>query len=207
MADVILAHTEAAATRAARVAEKLRALGYQVRTDFEAAGPLSPHARRRRAAAIDSAACFVVLWSKDAAEAPALLEAAARAKAAGKLMLARLDAASPPLRLKALDLSSWSGRDTRPWRAFAARIAQASGRGSRRRAAPAERRAAPTPSPRAPQAARAKQGGAGPAIAFAAALALMIAGAAGVYVYASAVGLPPEIAAALPPQLTNLLTR
>jgi hypothetical protein len=51
----------------------------------------------------------VVLWSKDAAEAPALRAAADRALAAGKLALARLDASAPPLGLSAVDLSAWKG--------------------------------------------------------------------------------------------------
>lgn len=161
MSEIILTHAPDAAQRAARVAKKLEALGFTVRSEFDIAGALSPHARRRRAAEIDKAACLLVLWSKHAAGAPALLDAAARAQAAGKLKLARLDTAAPPAALRraaAIDLSGWSGRDTRAWRAIVA------GLGAAPAATPARRSTAPAASAAAVAPAQ-KKSGAGAAIA------------------------------------------
>src|SRR5262249_8842350 len=84
MAEIIVTHAADAAQRARRVAEKLSSLGYVVRQDLDAEANLGPHGRRKLAAAIDQAGVVLVLWSKDAQAAPALIEAASRAKAKGK---------------------------------------------------------------------------------------------------------------------------
>src|SRR5262245_58070384 len=94
MTDVIVSHAADDAQRAALVAEKLSAMGYDVRRqpgDNEARAPFT---RRRLRAEIAAAHCVVVLWSRAAQTAPALKQAAIQARAAGKLTLARLDAAA-----------------------------------------------------------------------------------------------------------------
>lgn len=157
MTEIIVTHAPDAAAHAARVAKKLAALGFKVRHKAEVARTLSPHARRRRAAEIDKAARLLVLWSKDAAAWPAILDAAACARAAGKLTLARLDAAAPPAglrRAQAADLSNWLGRDTPRWRAL---VAALSAKGPARANA-RQRVGAPAPVSALP--ARTKAGGA-----------------------------------------------
>lgn len=141
MTDVILTHAPEAAARAEKIARKLAALGYKVRADLDADAALSPHGRRRLAADIDKAAVVLVLWSKDAANAPALIEAASRAKAKGKLALARLDTAAPALG-RAVDLSNWTGRDTRPWLSLVASL-----RAKAAPATPSGRKTASAPAP------------------------------------------------------------
>ncbi len=47
-------------------------LGFQVRQDDDIFRALSPFERRKLAADIDKAACVLVLWSREAADAPAL---------------------------------------------------------------------------------------------------------------------------------------
>jgi len=104
----MLAHAPEEAERAALVAEKLESLGFQISTD--AAMALSPFERKRLRAEIEQAACVLVLWSRGAADDPVLKAAAAHA--AGKLKLARLDAAQAPARAgwaSAADLSAWRG--------------------------------------------------------------------------------------------------
>lgn len=181
MAEIIVTHAPEAAARAKQVAEKLGALGFTVRNGFDVAGA-SPFVRRKRAAAIDKADRVLVLWSKDAP--PALLETASRARAKGKLAFARLDAAAPPpgLRPKAIvDLSAWSGRETRAWKSLIATLGPAP-RGAGAKRAPA--RTASTPSTTEAK----KGGGAGAWIA-----ALLVLGAlgAGGYFFALQAGLLP----------------
>ncbi len=185
LSEIIVTHGPDSAARGARVAKKLGALGFKVRNELDIDGALSPHARRRRAAEIDKAAYLLVLWSKDAAAAPALLDAAARAQAVGKLKLARLDAAVPPAALRraaAADLSGWSGRDTRAWRALVAGLgAKPAAAAPRRATASAATSAAPAPA--------AKKGG-----AFGWVLLLLVIaaiGAGGFYAYSQ--GLIPGL--------------
>ncbi len=177
MPEIIITHAPEAAARAERVARKLEGLGFTIFEDFDASGASSPFARRKRAAAIDAAAGVVVLWSKDAAAAPALFEAASRAKARGKLALARLDSAAPPASLKgAIDLSSWMGRDTPRWRALVAALGPATPAVSRRGAAAPARAVSAAPAEK-------KKGGGGLIAAFVTLLVLGAIGAGGYYAY------------------------
>ncbi len=154
MTQVIVTHAPAEQARAAKVAEKLSALGFKVRQDADIFRALSPFERRKLAADIDNAACVLVLWSREAADAPALHAAAARAKAAGKLAYARLDVAALPARVggvNAPNLVNWQGRDQdRGWRQLVAAV----GAKAQRAAAPVLRAvSAPAAAVRAPAAA------------------------------------------------------
>ncbi|MET0182419.1 MAG: hypothetical protein ABW199_06000 [Caulobacterales bacterium] len=188
MADVILTHAPEAAARAGKVAQKLETLGYRVRADFDAEAALSPHGRRKLAANIDSAAAVIVLWSKDAAYAPALIEAANRAKAKGKLALARLDTAAPSLGY-AVDLSNWSGRDTRSWRSLVACLKTVSGAAPKKPASNSQR-ASGTPSATASSSSGKGNPAAGILLRLAA-LAALIGAGFGAYYYASSAGILP----------------
>jgi hypothetical protein len=206
MADLILTHAADAAGRAKRVAARLEDLGYTVRTDLEADGALSPHSRRKLNEAIAQASCVLVLWSKDASAAPALLAAAAQAKASGKLALARLDAAAPPANLAGaapIDLSGWMGRDTRPWRSLVAALPSSKTKG--RAAAP---RRAPSTAPRMERKPMTLLGAIGLRLQplLAAGIMLAVVGIAAI-AYAQMNGLPPEVAAQLPPGLTSVLQK
>ena len=187
MAEVIVTHAADGAQRARLVAEKLSGLGYVVRQDLEADGALGPHGRRKLAAAIDKAGCVIVLWSKEAAAAPALIETANRAKAKGKLAFARIDAAAAPIGLRpsaVVDLSGWMGRETRPWKALTAAVsavAKPAVQTARRGAAAAKPAKAAKSAPKAqPQAGKHKGGG---ALAWFAALLVVCALGAGGYYF------------------------
>jgi hypothetical protein len=100
---VLLTYAPAWAARAHDVAQRLGELGFEVRA---APSPqaLSPAERRKAATAIAAAKLVVVLWSHNAP--PALRAMTKQAKRAGKLVVARLDAARPPVRSAyAIDLS------------------------------------------------------------------------------------------------------
>ncbi|MDX2237408.1 MAG: hypothetical protein NW203_07575 [Hyphomonadaceae bacterium] len=179
MGHILLAHAPGAAARAAMVSKKLQALGYAVRPAPLAAP--SPLGRRETASAVAGASRVVLLWSADAARDPSLLAAAARAQAAGKLAVARLDAAAPPAGLSAapVDLSRWTGRaDWRPWRAFVAALGPtpAAPRTPAPRPAAAE---GPPAATAAPEPAPAKRGGG--ALVVGVILALLAAGGAAAF--------------------------
>lgn len=194
MPKLILASAPSMEARAEAIAEKLTMLGFTVSQDVEAEAA-SPHARRRLDAEIDAAACMLVLWSKDAA--PSLTAAAQRAKARGKLALARLDAAPAPFAVRpasAVDLSSWSGRDTRAWRALVAALPAPSRAASAPTQSPTPLRvaashAAPSPSV-VPAQPPAKKGGIGFGIGLAFLFGLAAAGI-GLWVYGTQHGLIP----------------
>ena len=125
MSKVILTHAAGDDFEAALVAARLEALGYAVLFEPADEPSLSPMSRRKLESSIASADCVLVLWSRLAVLNPNLLDVATRAKAAGKLALARLDASTPPSRVGAgANLSNWIGRkDARGWRELAATIA------------------------------------------------------------------------------------
>lgn len=201
MVELIVTHAGDAPERARRVAARLEELGYKVRQDLSADAALSPHARRKMEAAIENAACVLVLWSKGAAAMPALLAAATAAKAGGKLALARLDGAVPPASLAAprIDLSGWMGRDTRAWRSLLASLPGTRGGPQRTR-----RRPTVVASAR-PRTLLAEIGARLEALAAAAVMLIVVSGAA--YFYAKQNGLPPNVAAQLPPALTHVLQK
>jgi hypothetical protein len=126
MAEILLAHAPGAAKGAEQVAAALAALGYRL---MESPGEkLAPRPLKSLNAAVAKAACVIVLWSKGAADAPALRVIARQAKASGKLAFARLDAAALPPGLGAgVDLSAWNGRpDARAWRRLLAQLPKTS---------------------------------------------------------------------------------
>lgn len=91
---VILAHAPSADVAARTIAAELATLGYRVDQDVAAPGVASRKARDLRMAAAHR---YVVLWSREAAKAPALRAAAKRAHRAGKLAGVRLDSTAPPV--------------------------------------------------------------------------------------------------------------
>lgn len=100
--SVLMTYAPASAPRAVAIAERLEALGFAV-SAAPAPSALAPLQRRKLAAAMAKAKTVIVLWSR---EAPLALRALARqALRAGKLVLARLDAARPPFQGAALDFS------------------------------------------------------------------------------------------------------
>ena len=126
LSQVIITHAAEDEARAARVARRLGGLGYSVRQEAGGLVASSPMSRRRLDTDIASAACVLLLWSRDAAYDPGLLAVAARARAAGKLTLARLDQSPAPARVgsAAANLANWQGRlEARGWRALAAAVA------------------------------------------------------------------------------------
>ncbi len=91
---VILAHAPGADAHADEIAAQLAALGYQIDRDVTAPGTAAARTRARR---IASAHRYIVLWSREAAKAPALRAAAKHALRAGKLASVRLDKTPPPV--------------------------------------------------------------------------------------------------------------
>jgi hypothetical protein len=142
LSQVIITHAAEDEARAAQVARRLGGLGYSVRQEAGGLEASSPMSRRRLDTDIASAACVRLLWSRDAAFDPGLLAVATRARAAGKLTLARLDQSPAPARVgsAAANLSNWQGRlEARGWRALAAAVAakaKPSASGARRTATP-----------------------------------------------------------------------
>ena len=112
MADVFISYARPDEAQAERVAETLRASGYRVWRDDE----LPAH--RAYAEVIEerlaSAKAVIVLWSVEAAKSQWVRAEADAARAAGKLIQARLDECLPPLpfnQMQCADLSGWTGRD------------------------------------------------------------------------------------------------
>jgi hypothetical protein len=185
MSQIIVTHAPSDEARAEQVAQRLTKLGYSV-SQSDGAPALSPRGRRQLETEISKAACVLVLWSRDAADEPALVTFAAHAKAKGKLALARLDQTPAPARIGSAvaNLANWLGRkEARGWRALTSYLA------SKVRPAAAARKAASTPTPQRASAAPAprasatpekKKGGIGGLIMF---LLLLLAGGAGAYYY------------------------
>lgn len=189
MTHVLLTHAPEEEARAALVAEKLGSLGYEVLQDADIFRPLSPFERRRMKSEIDKAGCVLVLWSREAAEAPALVAAAQQAKALGKLAVARMDSAAVPAGLTlrgAANLSQWIGRDgARPWRQLVSLVgAAAKSKSASAKPAPApaaKSAAAPAKAAAVADAPEPKKGGGGLAIALI--VLLLAAAGAGAYFF------------------------
>lgn len=186
MTQVLIAHA-GDDPRADLVAAKLTALGYAVNGDLDADSAMSPFGRRKLVAEVDKAGAVLVLWSRDAVGLPALLTAANRAKALGKLTVVRLDTAAPPSVLKpaSIDLSAWMGRDTRPWRNLVATLKPAAPGG---KAAPRKATAA---APARPSATREKKKGG--ALGWVLTLFVLLAAAGGGAYYAYTQGMIPGL--------------
>src|SRR5438445_12624969 len=110
MADVFVSYARPEESQAERVADALRALGYNVWRDDE----LPAH--RAYAEVIEErlkgAKAVVVLWSADAAKSQWVRAEADAARSAGTLVQVRLDGTIPPLpfnQFQCADINGWSG--------------------------------------------------------------------------------------------------
>ena len=129
MSDVFVSYARPDEPQAKRVAEALRALGYNVWRDDE----LPAH--RAYAEVIEerlrSAKAVVVLWSSDAAASQWVRAEADAARSAGTLVQAVLDEHVPPLpfnQIQCADLNGWSGAsDAAGWRKLVASVAALAG--------------------------------------------------------------------------------
>ena len=139
MSDVFISYARSTATQAQRIAEALRALGYNVWRDDD----LPAH--RPYADVIDErlrgARAVVVVWSAEAAKSQWVRAEADLARNMGTLVQLRIDDTIPPLpfnQIECADLSGWKGDpNAQGWRKVAGSVAELLG-------APA-----PAPPPRA----------------------------------------------------------
>jgi adenylate cyclase len=135
MADVFVSYARPDEPQATRVAEALRAIGYQVWRDDE----LPAH--RAYAEVIEerlkSAQAVVVLWSADAAKSQWVRSEANVARSAGTLVQATLDGSLPPMpfdQIQCAGLSGWDGaQDSAGWRKLVASVAALAGSAEPRR--------------------------------------------------------------------------
>ena len=124
MADVFVSYARTDAELAERVANALRAQGYEVWRDDElpAHRPYAEVIAER----LSAAKAVVVLWSAEAAQSQWVRAEADGARAAGTLIQARLDAAVPPLpfnQIQCADLTGWTGDLEAPgWRKVMASV-------------------------------------------------------------------------------------
>ena len=131
MSDVFVSYARPDESQAKRVAEALRALGYNVWRDDE----LPAH--RAYADVIEerlkSAKAVVVLWSGEAAKSQWVRAEADAARSAGTLVQARLDDDMPPMpfnQIQCADLGGWDGDESAPgWKKLVASVATLAGSG------------------------------------------------------------------------------
>ena len=131
MSDVFVSYARPHESQAKRVAEALRALGYNVWRDDE----LPAH--RAYADVIEerlkSAKAVVVLWSGEAAKSQWVRAEADAARSAGTLVQARLDGDIPPMpfnQIQCADLGGWDGDESAPgWKKLLASVATLAGGG------------------------------------------------------------------------------
>ncbi len=131
MADVFISYARPDEGQAERVAEALRAMGYNVWRDDQ----LPAH--RAYADVIQerlgSADAVVVLWSAEAAKSQWVRAEADTARAAGKLVQANLDGTLPPMpfnQIQCADLKDWDGDNgAAGWRKLTSSVASLAGRG------------------------------------------------------------------------------
>jgi adenylate cyclase len=124
MTGVFVSYARPDEPQAERVADALRAEGYQVWRDDE----LPAH--RAYAEVIEerlkSASAVVVLWSAGAAKSQWVRAEADEARAAGTLVQARLDGTIPPMpfnQIQCADLSNWEREDSPGWRKLVGSVA------------------------------------------------------------------------------------
>ncbi|HEY4070181.1 MAG TPA: TIR domain-containing protein [Sphingomicrobium sp.] len=125
MADVFVSYAREDEPQAERVADALRAEGYQVWRDDE----LPAH--RAYAEVIEErlrdAEAVVVLWSANAAKSQWVRAEADAARATGKLIQATLDGSVPPMpfnQIQCADLDGWTGKDDAPgWKKLKGSVA------------------------------------------------------------------------------------
>jgi adenylate cyclase len=129
--DVFVSYARPDEPLARRVAEALRAEGYQVWRDDElpAHRAYSDVIEER----LSSARAVVVLWSAEAAKSQWVRAEADAAREAGTLVQAILENAVPPMpfnQIQCADLSGWEGdTDTAGWRKLAASVRALAGPG------------------------------------------------------------------------------
>jgi adenylate cyclase len=129
MADVFVSYARPDEPQAKRVAEALRAHGYQVWRDDEipAHRPYAEVIEER----LKNAGAVVVLWSAEAAKSQWVRAEADAARAAGTLVQATLDGSIPPMpfnQIQCADLKSWDGNPDAPgWRKLSASVAALAG--------------------------------------------------------------------------------
>jgi adenylate cyclase len=129
MSDVFVSYARSDEPQAKRVAEALRALGYDVWRDDE----LPAH--RAYSEVIEerlkSARAVVVLWSVDAAKSQWVRAEADAARSFGTLVQAILDGNIPPMpfnQIQCADLSGWDGvAETPGWKKLVASVAVLAG--------------------------------------------------------------------------------
>jgi len=131
MADVFISYARPDEGQAERVAEALRAMGYNVWRDDQ----LPAH--RAYADVIEerlgSADAVVVLWSAEAAKSQWVRAEADVARAVGKLVQANLDGTLPPMpfnQIQCADLKEWDGKNgAAGWRKLTSSVAALAGPG------------------------------------------------------------------------------
>ena len=146
MSDVFISYARSTAVQAQRIADALRALGYNVWRDDD----LPAH--RPYADVIDErlrgARAVVVVWSADAAKSQWVRAEADLARNAGTLVQLRIDELIPPLpfnQIECADLSKWKGdENAQGWRKVVASVADLTGAPPPTAAAPARAAAAPS---------------------------------------------------------------
>jgi adenylate cyclase len=129
LSDIFISYARPTADQAQRVADALRALGYDVWLD----DALPAH--RPYADVIDerlkAAKAVVVIWSADAVRSEWVRAEADRGREARKLVQATIDATSPPIpfdQIQCADLRGWPGDVAAPgWRKVLASIEQLAG--------------------------------------------------------------------------------
>ena len=118
MTDVFISYARSTAAEAQRVADTLRALGYDVWRDDE----LPAH--RAFAEVIEerlaAAKAVVVIWSAEAVKSQWVRSEANRARADNKLVQLTVDSARLPMpfeQIQCVDLAGWNGAANAPgWR-------------------------------------------------------------------------------------------
>src|SRR5215213_2924193 len=131
MADVFISYARPDEGQAERVAEALRAMGYNVwRDDQLPAHRAYTDVIQER---LISAEAVVVLWSAEAAKSQWVRAEADAARAVGKLVQANLDGTIPPMpfnQIQCADLKDWDGKNgAAGWRKLTSSVAALAGRG------------------------------------------------------------------------------
>src|SRR3954466_12773690 len=132
MTDVFVSYARSDEPQAKRVADALRALGYQVWRDDQlpAHRAYSDVIEER----LKSAKAVVVLWSAEAAKSQWVRAEADAARSLGTLVQAILDSTIPPMpfnQIQCADLASWSSETDSPgWKKLVASVSELAGAGT-----------------------------------------------------------------------------
>jgi len=132
MSEIFISYARSTEAQAHRIAEALRALGYEVwRDDLIPAHEAFGRFIEERLAA---ARVVLVLWSAEGAQSEWVRSEASRARTMGKLVQLTLDGSPLPMpfdQIQCADLASWSGEVDAPgWRKVVDSIAAVLGRGT-----------------------------------------------------------------------------